>query len=177
MKGNGLDSDSYVGGITGKNQGTITACHSSATVKGINVGGVVGYNAEGGVSACYSTGNVTAIKNSIASYSYAGGVVGQNDYLANLIACYATSDVIGNGNYAGGVVGYNAQGRVSACYWSGKAPEGIGLDMSDGGDATEVEDNWTEAMNAMNEELTSAGIDWLYATGSDGVPLTLQRQN
>ena len=177
VKGNGLDSDSYVGGITGKNQGTITACHSSATVKGINVGGVVGYNAEGGVSACYSTGNVTAIKNSIASYSYAGGVVGQNDYLANLIACYATSDVIGNGNYAGGVVGYNAQGRVSACYWSGKAPEGIGLDMSDGGDATEVEDNWTEAMNAMNEELTSAGIDWLYATGSDGVPLTLQRQN
>ena len=32
--GNGLDSDSYVGGITGKNQGTITAYHWSGTVTG-----------------------------------------------------------------------------------------------------------------------------------------------
>ena len=128
------------------------------------------------ITACYSTGNVT-VENNIASYSYVGGVVGQNTVRANLTACYATSDVIGDGNYVGGVVGYNAQGRVSACYWSGNVLEGIGQDMSDGGDATEVEDNWTEAMNAMNKELTSAGIDWLYATGSDGVPLTLQRQN
>ena len=121
-----------------------------------------------------STGSVTATGN---SYSYAGGVVGQNNHLANLTACYATGDVKGGGDYVGGVVGYNAQGIVSTCYWSGTAPDGIGQNISDGGDATKVEGDWMEAMNAMNKVLTNADIDWRYATGSDGVPLTLQRQN
>ena len=66
---------------------------------------------------------------------------------------------------------------VSHCYWSGNTSEGIGQDMFDEGDATEVEGDWTEAMNVMNEALTNADIDWRYANGSDGVPLTLQRQN
>ena len=171
--GNGLNTDSYVGGITGKNQGTITACHSSATVEGITyVGGIAGQS-NASITACYSTGNVTATKNNIASYSYVGGVVGQNNERAILIACYATSE--GDGDYVGGVVGYNAQGFVNACYWSGTEDTGIGQDMSSNGDATKVENGWTEAMNTMNKALSGTG--WQYVASSGDAPLTLQRQN
>ena len=172
VEGNELNV-SYVGGITGKNQGTITACHSSATVKGINVGGIAGQS-NAFITACYSTGNVT-VENNIASYSYVGGVVGQNTVRANLTACYATGDVKGGGDYVGGVVGYNAQGIVSHCYWSGNAPEGIGQDSSNVGEAQEVDEDWTEAMNVMNKALS--GTDWQYVTSSGDAPLTLQRQN
>ena len=121
-----------------------------------------------------STGSVTATGN---SYSYAGGVVGQNNHLANLTACYATSNVNGDGEYVGGVVGYNAQGIVSACYWNSKVTNdtGIGSDMSNIGEATKVDGDWTEAMNAMNKALSSTG--WQYVTSSGDAPLTLQRQN
>ena len=173
---NGLNNVSYVGGITGKNQGTITACHSSATVKGINVGGIAGQS-NASITACYSTGNVIAIENNIVSYFYVGGVVGQNNVRANLTACYATSNVNGDGEYVGGVVGYNAQGIVSACYWNSKVTNdtGIGSDMSNIGEATKVDGDWTEAMNAMNKALSSTG--WQYVTSSGDAPLTLQRQN
>ena len=174
VEGNELNV-SYVGGITGKNQGTITACHSSATVKGINVGGIAGQS-NAFITACYSTGNVT-VENNIASYSYVGGVVGQNTVRANLTACYATGDVKGGGDYVGGVVGYNAQGIVSTCYWDSTVTNdtGIGSDMSNIGEATKVDGDWTEAMNAMNRALSGTG--WQYVTSSGDAPLTLQRQN
>ena len=168
-----VEGNGYVGGITGKNKGTITACHSSATVEGINVGGIAGQS-NVSITACYSTGSVTA-----KGYnSYAGGVVGQNNVRANLTACYATSNVNGDGEYVGGVVGYNnAQGIVTACYWNSTVTNdtGIGSDMSNIGEATKVDGDWTEAMNAMNKALSDTG--WQYVTSSGNAPLTLQRQN
>ena len=175
VKGNELDNNSYVGGITGKNQSTITACHSSAMVEGINVGGIAGQN-NTTITACYSTGNVTAKNNIAASDSYVGGVVGQNGQ-GVLIACYATSDVEGDGDCVGGVVGYT-QGIVNTCYWSGTVTGdmGIGDGIFDDGDATRVEGNdWTKAMNAMNKKLSDKG--WLYVASGGDAPLTLQRQN
>ena len=188
VKGNGLDV-SYVGGITGKNQGTITGCatmgsvevangtyvggivgwhgdgtitdcHSSATVEGIAyIGGVAGQSNDI-ITACYSTGNVTAKKNSLDD-SFAGGVVGLNNDGAILTACYATGDVGGGADYVGGVVGdnsstviacYHATGNVTGatgstggvagrnysssilmtCYWDGTVTgnKGIGYDMT-----------------------------------------------
>ena len=59
-------NNSYVGGITGWNyRGTITDCHSSATVEGkAYVGGIAGQS-DATITACYSTGSVTATKNNI----------------------------------------------------------------------------------------------------------------
>ena len=112
----GSSDSSYVGGIAGwNNSGIITDCHSSATVKGMCfAGGIVGQN-NASITACYSTGSITATKNNTTGYSYAGGVVGLNNG-AILSACYATGEVKGEGQFVGGVVGDNSVGTVTACY-------------------------------------------------------------
>ena len=142
VTGNALNNDGYVGGIVGENRGTITGCaaegsvkssgtyiggiagghregsitdcHSSATVEGMSwVGGIAGQS-DATITACYSTGDVTATKNSWG-YSSAGGVVGYSNG-AVLTACYATGDVKGDGERVGGVVGDNVYSTVTACY-------------------------------------------------------------
>ena len=112
----GLSDNSFVGGIAGLHYGgTITDCHSSATVEGIAyIGGVAGQSNDI-ITACYSTGNVTATRNNTTGSSYAGGVVGLNNNEAILTACYATGNVEGDGDYVGGVVGDNSS-TVTACY-------------------------------------------------------------
>ena len=199
------------GGIAGWHyNGSITDCHSSATVEGLSrVGGIAGQS-NASITACSSTGDVTATKNSM-DYSWAGGVVGEFAGRSQLIACYATGNVKGTGKHVGGVVGdnvYNAviacyatgsvtgasgstggvvgrnfkddfsSGTVTASYWDNNQSSGIGEDQTNNGETTKVTSgDWTEAMSAMNVALTNAGADWRYVTGSDGVPLTLQRQN
>ena len=169
----GSSDNSYVGGIVGWNYvGTITDCHSSARVEGITyIGGIAGQN-NYYITACYSTGSVTAKMNSV-NYSYAGGVVGLNNNTAILNACYATGNVKGDGAYVGGVVGDNvssivkacyhangsvtgaqgstggvvgrtlASGYVAACYWNNNQSSGIGEDQSNIGEATKVEGSMT----------------------------------
>ena len=209
----GSSDNSCVGGIVGwhYDASSITDCHSSATVEGIAyVGGIAG-KSNASITACSSTGDVTATKNSM-DYSWAGGVVGEFTGRSQLIACYATGNVKGDAKHVGGVVGdnvYNAviacyatgsvtgasgstggvvgrnfkddfsSGTVTACYWDNNQSSGIGEDQTNNGGTTKVEGSttWETAMNAMNAALNNAGTDWRYATGSDGVPLTLQRQN
>ena len=122
----GSSVNSYVGGIVGWNYGgTITDCHSSATVEGITyIGGIAGQN-NAYITACYSTGSVTATKNNTTGYSYAGGVVGLNNNTAILNACYATGNVKGDGAYVGGVVGDNASSIVRACYHANGSVTGV----------------------------------------------------
>ena len=184
----GLSDNSFVGGIVGWHfGGTITDCHSSATVEGQNyVGGIAGQSAAmlgyASIIACYSTGSVTATKNNTTGYSYAGGVVGDNAY-GTITACYhATGSVTGASGSTGGVVGRNSKddyssSTLTACYWHGTVTDdkGIGNDMTGNGKATKVEGDWTEAMNAMNKALSGTG--WQYVAGSGDAPLTLQRQN
>ena len=118
----GSSDNSCVGEIAGfHRKGSITDCHSSATVTGkAYVGGIAGQSSaiEGAttITACYSTGSITATKSNTTGYSYAGGVVGLNTNKAILTACYATGDVKGDGNYVGGVVGDNVVSIVNACY-------------------------------------------------------------
>ena len=118
----GTSNNSFVGGIAGYNSsGTITGCHSAATVEGVAfVGGIAGQSdAMSGatsITGCYFTGNVTATKDNTTGYSFAGGVVGVNINKAILTACYATGNVKGDGDFVGGVVGDNVYSIVRACY-------------------------------------------------------------
>ena len=139
---------------------------------------MVGLNSNGAIlTACYATGNVEG------DGDYVGGVVGDN--VSSIVnACYhATGSVTGASGTTGGVAGrnyadpYGGSSTVTACYWSGTMTEdtGIGNDKSNVGEATKVEGDWTEAMNAMNKALSGTG--WQYVAGSGGAPLTLQRQN
>jgi hypothetical protein len=75
---------------------------------GIFVGGLVGYNIDGAVTECYSTG-------SVSGYSGVGGLVGGND--DTVAQCYSSGVVNGTGS-VGGLVGYN-DGSLTQCYSTG----------------------------------------------------------
>ena len=107
----------YVGGLVGKNTGSITDCYATGSVTGISfVGGLVGENcglgrisgwrSTGNMDRCYATGSVTG-------YGAVGGLVGANHY-ATVMNCFSTTDVIGESS-VGGLVGEN-DGDVGNCY-------------------------------------------------------------
>lgn len=100
----------YVGGVVGVNdKGTVTACTASGSISGSSrVGGVVGYNG-GTMTGCTVSG-------SVSGDSSVGGVVGWNG--GTVTACYATSDVSGYSD-VGGVAGRNYYGTVTGCTSSG----------------------------------------------------------
>ena len=64
-----------------------------------SVGGLVGYNNGGTISASYATGAVTS-----TSGENVGGLAGENE--GTISASYATGDAAGN-RFVGGLVGYN----------------------------------------------------------------------
>jgi hypothetical protein len=99
---------SSVGGLVGRNRGTVSDSHSAGSVTGNeDVGGLAGYSADT-MSNCYFIGSVTG-------YDYVGGLVGDN--AGDVIDSYSTGTVTGNGG-VGGLVGSNA-GDVSNSYSSG----------------------------------------------------------
>lgn len=204
----GLSDNSYVGGIAGwHREGTITDCHSSATVEGITyIGGIAG-KSNASITAFSSTGDVTATKNSM-DYSWAGGVVGEFTGRSQLIACYATGNVKGDAKHVGGVVGDNVYNAVIACYATGSVTGASGStggvvgrnfkdDFSSGtvtacywdnnqsSGIGEDQTNKGEATKvdgdwaAAKNAMNTAltGTGWQYVASSGDIPLTLQRQN
>ena len=144
-----------VGGIAGESDATITTCYSTGDVTAAKngpgysfVGGVVGSNENGTLTACYhATGDVTGASGST------GGVVGRNLQNIGLTTI------------------------VTACYWNGTVTDdkGIGNDMVGNGETAKVDGStvtWTHAMDAMNAALSGSG--WQYMPGTDGAPLALQ---
>ena len=75
-----------VGGIVGRNYGTLEECSFFGVVKGDNaVGGIVGRNEEGGLIAnCTASGSISANR-------YTGGIAGYN--LGTLRACINSAGV------------------------------------------------------------------------------------
>ena len=106
-----VEGNNYVGGVCGENSGPVTNCYNTGSVEGNNyVGGLCGMNYGGTVSNCYNTGKVIGTTEAI------GGVCGWND--GTVTNCYNTGSVEGN-NYVGGVCGDNYDGTVSNCYNTG----------------------------------------------------------
>ena len=166
-----------VGGVVGQtNYGaTLTACYSTDNVTlesngsdNYYAGGVVGSNgASCTLTACYATGNVTGTGTGTGSI-YVGGVTGSNDS-GTLTACYhAAETVSGPDGATGGVTGRNFKdsmldgGIITACYWQNNQAKGIGNNQAGGGETTQVDGDWTDAMSAMNTALQSAGSEWRY---------------
>ena len=172
-----LNGDWDVGGVVGyNNNGTVTACTASGSINGKEyVGGIVGNNYLGTVTACYNT-------SSTVNGSYLiGGVVGQNNK-GIVTACYNASGSIYGEVTVGGVVGDNYTGTVTACYWSNYAGYGIGNGT---GDATKVDDTtvtWQTAVDAMNAAIETWNTanpdktcDWRYELGDEGLPVLTQQ--
>ena len=140
-------------------------------------GGVVGSNSFSTLIACYATGNVTGTGTGTGSI-YVGGVTGDN-FASTLTACYhAAGTVSGPDGATGGVAGRNFNtldpSVITACYWQNNQAQGIGYNQAGTTDGTtQVADDWTDAMNAMNKALSGTG--WRYVSGSGNEPLTLTK--
>ena len=109
--------DDFVGGVCGRNDGTITNCYNAGNLTAIDptaaIGGICGYNDNGGTIAnCYNTGTVTAT-GSVASV---GGVCGCS--LAPISNCYniGTVTATSSGADISGICGYN-YGPITNCYY------------------------------------------------------------
>jgi hypothetical protein len=112
----GRDINSEVGGVVGRNGGTVQNCYVTGSVSGDrSIGGVVGFN-YGTVQDCYVKGSVSGSNNIV------GGVVGLN--IGTVQNCYVTATVSGD-QYIGGVAGYNQQSgdnynaTIQNCYATG----------------------------------------------------------
>ena len=176
------------GGVAGAtNSGaSLTGCYATGSVSVENnttsaayAGGVVGSNgASSTLTACYATGSVTG---SGSGTIYTGGVTGTND-CGTLTACYhANGTVSGPDGTTGGVTGRNfkdsllGSGIITACYWQNNQAQGIGNNQAGTTDGTtQVADDWTDAMKAMNTALS--GTVWRYVLGTDGLPVLEKNQ-
>ena len=145
----------YVGGVVGYNHGSVENCYNTGSVNGsIEAGGVVGDN-RGTVENCYNTGSVTSIGSPV------GGVVGYNDSGGSVTNCYNTGTVTGTDDYVGGVggvVGWNiSSGNVTNCYNTGAVSGGKYVGGVVGYNSGHVTGCYFLKQNGMNESLQGIG--------------------
>ena len=107
----------YVGGIVGRNSGTVTGCVNNAVVSGsgTSIGGIAGENG-GTVELCGNTNTVT-------SSNGCGGIVGRSN--GTIRNCYNTGEVHATGTTgnAGGITFLN-MGTVEYSWSTGKVTGG-----------------------------------------------------
>ncbi|MBQ7397417.1 MAG: leucine-rich repeat domain-containing protein, partial [Clostridia bacterium] len=147
-----------VGGVVGRNYGTVTNCFNSSDLMGSNlsIGGVVGRN-DGTVANCYNSGSVTGGNDT----SWLGGVVGCNN--GTVTGCYNTGAVHGKED-VGGVVGENS-GTVQNCYNLGE----VGGYGSVGGVVGDNHSTVINCYNASNVIAKSNGSATAIAGGVVGI--------
>ena len=184
----------YVGGICGKNDGSIENCSNSGTVTGnadnINVGGICGLN-WGSITSCSNSGAVGGG----SSFVYVGGICGVNSSIIS--NCSNSGTVTGSdGSTVGGICGYNwgsitncsnsgtvtgsskvggicglNWGSITNCYWlSGAA--GAGSVSGEATEKTEDEYKSGEVAWLLNQWPGNAEVDGkVWAVGKDGYPV------
>ncbi len=132
-----FNGNNYVGGVCGRNYGTITNCYNTGTVVGAwYVGGVCSYNSGGTIENCYNTGCVSA------TFDYVGGVCGYNSG-GTIENCYNTGCVSGTYSVVGGVCGIN-YGTITNCYYDNTVYTGNAVSSNSNGTLTSVEGKSTD---------------------------------
>ena len=111
---------SRIGGLCGRNSGTINTSFSLGKIESrFCSGGLVGENL-GQILNCFSKADVISLDLQTYSSCYAGGLVGINTS-GQISFCYASGNVSasggysGLGSYAGGVVGFGKSGNIYSC--------------------------------------------------------------
>ncbi|MEZ4916051.1 MAG: GLUG motif-containing protein [Chitinophagales bacterium] len=155
---------SYLGGLIGRNLGSITNSYATGNINGSNnasngsnfVGGFVGYShastaTPSPINNCYASGNVTGnstvggfmgyCKSPIANCYALGGVVGNmtvGGFVGNswgtINNSYSAGSVSGSTD-VGGFIGYNDAGTISNCFWNTQTS---GQTSSSGGGTTGI---------------------------------------
>ena len=138
------------------------------TYSSVTAMGGIAHGNYGTIIACSVTGTLTNTTNN----GDVGGIVAAN--LGNITACWFSGTISGGGRI-GGVAGSNTNagsynGKITACYWSGNADQGVYSNQGGTAEATKVNDNdsWENAINGMNAALTDNACLW--TSGIDGLP-------
>ena len=128
------------------------------------------------VRACSSSSvKVSGIDNAGYGFGDVGGIVGWNDGRnSNLYSCYAAEPLLtGTSGFSVGAIAGNNEFNTSitACYWSGDAAAGVGLNYGTADvykvDGTTV--TWQSACEGMNAVLP-AGFGWQWTTDGGSLP-------
>lgn len=172
---------SNVGGIAGTNTGTLDSSSATGTVTakstGVNAGGVVGWNENGGmVSRSYGIGMTTSAEQG----SNLGGLAGRND--GQIETSYAGGPVHGTGksDNLGGFVGYNA-GSIDQAYSFGWVMGHNGSAQSRGGfegfdsSGTITNSYWNTATSGISN--TTKGVGNVVSAGGLTGKTTSNLQN
>lgn len=180
----GAYNSAFVGGLIGRNSGTVENSYVTGNVSGNDyVGGLVGYN---DVSA--------AIRNSYAISEvtggfYVGGLVGFNaamsdieeEYRGQISNSYAIGSVGGYDN-VGGLVGIN-HGVLenSYVYGTAGASEGLESPVANNGEYGFSDTSFAKTQDEMRQESTFAGWDfddiWTIDEGNDYPRLQIFQQS
>ena len=161
--------NNFVGGVCGRNDGTITNCYNAGNLTVIEsaatIGGICGYNG-GTIANCYNTGTVTAT-GSVASV---GGVCG---YSASPISnCYNIGTVTATGSDAdiSGICGYNF-GPVTNCYYLADTEDENGGKTTAQFASGEVAYLLSQGCTICTiDEVTYDGTIWGQTIGTDNYP-------
>ena len=160
----------FVGGLVGGNiwSGLITNSYSTATVSGSwLVGGLVGFNSKA-ISASYSIGNVSGNRE-------VGGLVGGNQSAGSIITSFAIGRVSG-GSDLGGLIGTAGDGStIVASYWDTRSTgqrSGVGEGDSTGAEGKTTSDmrspsDYTGIYSGWKIDLDNADRDFDPTTGVD----------
>ena len=114
----------HVGGVAGRNTGTISASSVSGAITGSDhrIGGLAGDN--------YGLIAASAASATVAGGRSTGGLVGFNGHTGKIVASAASGVVLGGDVNSGGLVGYNYRGLIAASYATGPV---MGSDDNVGG--------------------------------------------
>jgi uncharacterized repeat protein (TIGR02543 family) len=136
IEGTTIKGGQYAGGLVGRNDGTIIACHVKLNVEASSAssdafaGGLAGYNA-GSIRSSSVVGDVSA---SGSTFVYSGGLIGYNSSTVAVSNCFAKGDVDAMAYhtgyaYSGGLTGGLNSGAVTYCYSTGtpSAISGTGI--------------------------------------------------
>ena len=121
--------NSYVGGLVGTIEGTISDSYSDGNViGGDRVGGLVGLQGAGSITDSYSLADVTS------SDGLTGGLAGAT--VGSVSRCFSAGKVTSPGSYTGGMIGRVYSGSVLNSFWDteasgkGSSAGGTGLTTS-----------------------------------------------
>ncbi len=107
-----------VGSVVGQNNGTISDCYNTATVRGTeNVANIVTLNGVGGIAGnaynaitnCSNTGSVSCPQE-------VGGIVGRALYNRTIISGCSNAGTVSGQSYVGGIAGYASSPSLDGTY-------------------------------------------------------------
>jgi hypothetical protein len=153
--------------------GNVTRSFTGSMYSDSYVGGIVGKNNYGSIENCYSTGNISGTGASTLTNAYVGGISGNVNPTTYFISyCYATGNIESNGftPYAGGIAGgVGAADAVKNCV----ALNGE-VSVSSGSNIGRV---YSSTYTGMNNHANAAMVDGALAILPSGALTTQDGQN